>query len=153
MGFSSVAVDAGVVPMHSRILRGQFHRALGREMPDTAKPRILVADDERVIADSLAMILNQSGFDARAVYSGEKAVELAVTFKPEMLIADVIMAGLSGIEAAIRIRALFPQVKILLFSGQAATADLLEKARAQGHEFEILSKPVHPQDLLARLRD
>ena len=121
-------------------------------MPETTKPRILVADDERVIADSLAMILNQSGFDARAVYSGEKAVELAVDFKPEMLIADVIMAGLSGIDAAIRIRALFPQVKILLFSGQAATADLLEKARAQGHEFEILSKPVHPQDLLARLR-
>jgi DNA-binding response OmpR family regulator len=121
-------------------------------MPDTAKPKILVADDERVIADSLAMILNQSGFEARAVYSGEKAVELAVTFKPEMLISDVIMAGLSGIDAAIRIRAQFPQVKILLFSGQAATADLLEKARAQGHEFEILSKPVHPQDLLVRLR-
>ena len=142
----------GVVPMQGSTLRGRFHRALGREMPETAKPRILVADDERVIADSLAMILNQSGFDARAVYSGEKAVELAVTFKPEMLISDVIMAGLSGIEAAIRIRVLFPQVKILLFSGQAATADLLEKARAQGHEFEILSKPVHPQDLLARLR-
>jgi CheY-like chemotaxis protein len=127
--------------------------ALRREMPDTAaKPRIIVADDERVIADTLAMILNQSGFDARAVYSGEKAVELAVDFKPEMLISDVIMAGLSGIDAAIRIRTLFPQIKILLFSGQAATADLLEKARAQGYEFEILSKPVHPQDLLARLR-
>jgi CheY-like chemotaxis protein len=152
MGFSSVAAGAGVVPMHGSTLRGPFHQALEREMPDTAKPRILVADDERVIADSLAMILNQSGFDARAVYSGEKAVELAVAFKPEMLIADVIMAGLSGIDAAIRIRALFPQVKILLFSGQAATADLLEKARAQGHKFEILSKPVHPQDLLARLR-
>ena len=152
MGFSSVAAGAVVVPMHGSTLRGPFHRVLGREMPETAKPRILVADDERVIADSLAMILNQSGFEARAVYSGEKAVELAVTFKPEMLLSDVIMAGLSGIDAAIRIRALFPQVKILLFSGQAATADLLEKARAQGHEFEILSKPVHPQDLLASLR-
>ncbi|MGB7984291.1 MAG: response regulator [Terracidiphilus sp.] len=122
-------------------------------MPESvAKPRILVADDERVIADSLAMILNLSGFEARAVYSGERAVELAAEFKPEMLISDVIMAGLSGIDAAIQIRTLFPQVKILLFSGQAATADLLEKARAQGYEFDILSKPVHPQDLLARLR-
>jgi DNA-binding response OmpR family regulator len=117
-----------------------------------AKPKILVADDERVIADSLAMILNQSGFEARAVYSGERAVELAAEFKPEMLISDVIMAGLSGIDAAIEIRARFPRVKVLLFSGQAATADLLEKARARGYEFEILSKPVHPQDLLARLR-
>jgi DNA-binding response OmpR family regulator len=122
-------------------------------MPDpVAKPRILVADDERVIADSLAMILNHSGFEARAVYSGERAVELAEEFHPEMLISDVIMTGLSGIDAAIQIRSLFPHVKILLFSGQAATADLLEKARAQGYEFDILSKPVHPQDLLARLR-
>ncbi|MGA3069548.1 MAG: response regulator [Terracidiphilus sp.] len=118
----------------------------------TAKPRVLVADDEPVIADTLAMILNQSGFEARAVYSGERALELAVTFAPEMLISDVIMGGLNGIDAAIRIQALLPGIKILLFSGQAATADLLEKARARGYEFEILAKPVHPQDLLKKLR-
>ncbi len=116
------------------------------------KHKVLVADDERVIADTLAMILNQSGFEARAVYSGEKALELASTFEPDMLISDVIMADLNGIDAAIRIRELRPGIKILLFSGQAATADLLEKARAQGYEFEILAKPVHPQDLLSRLR-
>jgi CheY-like chemotaxis protein len=117
-----------------------------------AKHKVLVVDDERVIADTLAMILNQSGFDARAVYSGEKAVELASSFEPDMLISDVIMADLNGIDAAIRIRAVLPSIKILLFSGQAATADLLEKARAKGYEFEILAKPVHPQDLLSRLR-
>jgi DNA-binding response OmpR family regulator len=122
-------------------------------MPENKpKPKVLVADDERVIADTLAMILNQSGFDARAVYSGEKALELTPVFEPDMLISDVIMADLNGIDAAIRIRALRPGIKILLFSGQAATADLLEKARTQGYEFEILAKPVHPQDLLSRLR-
>jgi CheY-like chemotaxis protein len=116
------------------------------------KPKVLVVDDERIIADTLAMILNQSGFEARAVYSGEKALEFAATYAPDMLITDVIMADLNGIDAAIRIRALLPDIKILLFSGQAATADLLEKARAHGYEFEILSKPVHPQDLLSKLR-
>ena len=119
---------------------------------DKAKPRVLVADDERVIADTLAMILNQSGFEARAVYSGEKAIETAATFAPDMFITDVIMADLNGIDAAIRMRELLPRVKILLFSGQAATADLLDKARREGHEFEILAKPVHPQDLLNKLR-
>jgi CheY-like chemotaxis protein len=119
---------------------------------DHVKPKVLVVDDERVIADTLAMILNQSGFQARAVYSGENALEMAATFEPDMLIADVIMADLNGIDAAIKIRAILPRVKILLFSGQAATADLLEKARAQGYEFEILAKPVHPQDLLTKLR-
>lgn len=123
-------------------------------MPENhAKPKVLVVDDERVIADTLAMILNQSGFQASAVYSGEKALELAATMRPDMFISDVIMADLNGIDAAIRIRAMLPGIKILLFSGQAATANLLEKARSQGYEFEILSKPVHPQDLLTRLRD
>ena len=116
------------------------------------KPKVLVADDERVIADTLAIILNQSGFDATAVYTGEKAVETARTLRPDMLISDVIMTDLNGIDAAIRIREMLPACKILLFSGQAATADLLDRARGQGHAFEILAKPVHPQDLLARLR-
>jgi len=122
-------------------------------MPEhSPKPKVLVADDERVIADTLSMILNQSGFEARAVYSGERALELAATFSPDMLISDVIMGDLNGIDTAIQMRALLPKIKILLFSGQAATADLLEKARTQGYEFEILAKPVHPQDLLTRLR-
>ena len=122
-------------------------------MPETkTKPKVLIVDDERVIADTLSMILNQSGFEARAVYSGEGALELARSFAPDMLISDVIMADLNGIDAAIRIRGILPKIKILLFSGQAATADLLEKARAEGYEFDILAKPVHPQDLLAKLR-
>ena len=122
-------------------------------MPENAvRPKVLVVDDERVIADTLAMILNQSGFQARAIYSGEGAVEMSATFEPDMLISDVIMADLNGIDAAIRIRELLPKTKILLFSGQAATADLLDNARKQGYEFEILAKPVHPQDLLNKLR-
>ena len=116
------------------------------------KPKVLVVDDEHVIADTLAIILNQSGFDAAAVYTGTAAVERAKTEKPDLIISDVIMPDMNGIEAAIRIRQILPGCKILLFSGQAATADLLEKARLQGHEFEILAKPVHPQDLLAKLR-
>lgn len=117
-----------------------------------SKPRVLVADDEQVIANTLAIILNQAGFEARAVYSGEKAIDALDTFMPDMLISDVIMTGMTGIEAAIQTRQKLPNCKILLFSGQAATADLLERARAQGHEFEILAKPVHPTDLLAKLR-
>lgn len=118
----------------------------------STKSKILVADDEHVIADTLAIILNQSGFEARAVYSGEQAVETAIQWQPDMLVSDVIMTDLNGVDAAIQIRLALPKCKILLFSGQAATADLLDRARGQGHEFEILAKPVHPKDLLARLR-
>ena len=118
----------------------------------SSRRRVIVVDDERVIADTLAIILNQAGFEARAVFSGEEAIESLDSFEPELLISDVIMPGISGIEAAIIARGKLPNCKILLFSGQAVTSDLLDKARAQGHEFEILAKPVHPTDLLAKLR-
>jgi CheY-like chemotaxis protein len=121
-------------------------------MPETNRPKVLVADDEQVIADTLVSILNRAGFEARAVYSGEKAVEMAQSFQPDMLISDVIMPGINGIEAAIEVRAKLPSCKVLLFSGQAATMGLLEKARAHNYQFEILAKPVHPADLLAKLR-
>ena len=121
-------------------------------MTEKPRPKVLVVDDERVIADTLAIILNQAGYDAGAVYSGTDAVQQATSTRPDLVISDVIMPDMNGIDAAIRIRAALPSCKILLFSGQAATADLLENARQQGHEFEILAKPVHPQDLLAKLK-
>jgi CheY-like chemotaxis protein len=116
------------------------------------RPRVLVVDDEQVIADTLAKILDLNGYDASAVYTGTAAVESARSLRPDLVISDVIMPDMNGIEAAISIRGFLPTCKILLFSGQAATADLLENARAQGHEFEILAKPVHPSDLLAKLK-
>jgi CheY-like chemotaxis protein len=125
---------------------------MAEQKTPNSKLRVLVADDEQVIANTLAIILNQAGFEARAVYSGERAIDALDSFQPDMLISDVIMTGMTGIEAAIQTRAKLPHCKILLFSGQAATADLLERARAQGHEFEILAKPVHPKDLLDKLR-
>jgi CheY-like chemotaxis protein len=119
--------------------------------PIPSKRRVIVVDDERLIANTLATILNNAGYDARAVYSGEQLVELLESFQPEVLIADVVMPGMTGIQAAIATRNKLPKCNILLFSGQAITADLMEQARTQGHEFELLAKPVHPSDLLAKL--
>ena len=117
------------------------------------KPTVLIADDEEVIANSLAMILSKSGFEAHAVYSGEKALEMVQVLKPDILISDVVMSGITGIETGNQNTSDFAIFKILLFSGQAATANLLEKSACRpGHEFEILIKPVHPADLLARIR-
>ncbi len=120
-------------------------------MLSNGKARILVADDETTIANTLARILNASGFEAEAVYSGENAVEAAKALPPDILITDVVMPGINGIEAAIHIRSFAPSCRIILFSGQASTADLLERAEAKGHHFEILTKPVHPQVLLDHL--
>ena len=113
--------------------------------------RVIVLDDEKVIANTLALILNRSGYEACAVYTAEAAVETARKLSPDVLISDVIMRGMTGLEAAMRISQIAPRCRIILFSGQASTADLLEEAKANGHHFELLTKPVHPRTLLEHL--
>ena len=93
---------------------------------------------------------------ARCFTDPIEALAAAQSDAPDLLISDVAMPGLSGVDLAIQMRARHPMCKILLFSGQAGTLDLLENARAQGHDFHLLLKPVHPSELLAKkgiLRD
>jgi CheY-like chemotaxis protein len=115
-------------------------------------PRILVIDDETLIAETVVEILKEEGFEATAVSTGSSAIELAETLRPDIVLSDVIMPGLNGIETGIRIRQIVPGCRIILFSGQAATVDLLEKARQQGHRFDILAKPIRPEQLISVIR-
>lgn len=117
------------------------------------RPVVLVVDDESVIADTLAEILTRSGYRGIPVYDGDSALETALLSPPEMLITDVVLPGMTGIELAITVRRIFPECKIILFSGQASTADLLTSARADGHHFTLLNKPLHPADLLQRVSE
>jgi len=114
--------------------------------------RIIVADDELLIATTLVEILEIGGFDAEAVSDGVAAIERARTIRPDILLSDVQMPNMNGIEAAKKIRGFLPNCRIVLLSGHVETGDLLEQARAEGHEFEILTKPVYPEDLLSALR-
>lgn len=117
-----------------------------------APPKVLIADDERVIADTLSTILSLDGYEARAVYTCRNALEMAAEFQPDILISDVLMSDINGVDAAIEMRKLLPGIRVLLLSGQAATAEMVAKARAQHMGFEVLIKPVHPRDLLEKLR-
>lgn len=112
-----------------------------------AKPRMLVADDERAIADSLAAIFRRRGFDVVAVYSGESAVAEAEAQPPAVLLTDINMIGMNGVDAAIRVSRACPKCRILLFSGYPEFGGLVERAREDGHEFKVLAKPVHPKDV------
>jgi CheY-like chemotaxis protein len=109
---------------------------------------VFVVDDEPVIASSLAAILQMNGFSAKFFTCPLEALAAARSESPDLLISDVAMPGISGIDLAIQMRAQYPNCKILLFSGQAATSDLLESARAQGYDFRLLQKPVHPSEFL-----
>lgn len=115
--------------------------------------RVFVVDDEFIIASTLATILQRNGFDAVSFTDPLEALSAAETQAPDLLITDVVMPGMSGIDLAIAVKKLSPQCKVLLFSGQAATANLLQEARTNGHDFELLSKPIHPTDLLKKIKN
>lgn len=115
--------------------------------------RVLIVDDEHVIADTLALIVNKNGYTARVAYNGEEAVRLAELEPPDILISDVVLGGASGIAAAIEIARIAPGCRVLLISGQAIQPALLEQAQTQDRGFEVLLKPVHPQKLLEKLKD
>ena len=115
-------------------------------------PRILVVDDEKVIADTVVHILNRNGFIAEAAYGGQEAIDRARRHCPEIVLSDVLMPQVDGVEAAIAIREHCPDTRIILFSGQAATVEILARARERGHTFELLPKPIHPTQLIKHLR-
>jgi DNA-binding response OmpR family regulator len=119
-----------------------------RNMPNRI---VLVVDDDAIIADTLAIILNQSGFKATAVHSGEEAVQIAEDLKPVYLISDVHMCGMNGIETALRICEKLPGCRVLLFSGDPDAEAMLPGPRTSGPAFEFLNKPFHPKALLSRM--
>ena len=126
--------------------RREQREADGRECPT-----ILVVDDEETLANTTIEILNMAQFCAFGAYDGQTALELAAKLNPDILLTDVLMPGMNGVELAIAISQLLPKTQILLISGQAGTIDLLEKARLEGYRFELIAKPIHPERLLQRL--
>ena len=118
-----------------------------------AKVRVLVADDEEVIATTLATILELAGYDVCAVYGGEAAVRLMDLFKPDLVITDITMPGVTGVEVAFAARAVLPRCKILLFTGHASLHNLLRASEDEGLSFDLVTKPIRPGDLLAKVQD
>jgi CheY-like chemotaxis protein len=108
--------------------------------------RIFVVDDEEFIAHSLAHILRKEGFDVTAFTNPLNALEHMKLAEPDLLISDVMMPQLSGIELARQTQTLAAECKVLLFS--AAADDLLREAGGEGLGFRLLPKPLHPTALL-----
>lgn len=113
--------------------------------------RIFIVDDEKIIADTLCAILHNSGYDALPFYDAASTLTACAEQHPDFVITDVSMPGMSGVELAVQLKERFPLCGVLLFSGQAGTAELLHAARQRGYEFDLLAKPIHPKDLLAKL--
>ncbi len=136
-------------PQHLAYIRLAGSEAEGRV---AAQPKILVVDDERLLADTTTAILGRAGFIAKTAYDGFGALEVMASFHPDYLLTDIMMPAMNGVELAIAATKMYPTTKIMLFSGQAGISEILEKSKLEGFEFQLLAKPVHPSKLVEGLK-
>jgi CheY-like chemotaxis protein len=118
-----------------------------------ARPRILVVDSEPLLADTLTLILQGHGYDATAVYSGRAALDCCDAAQPQLLITEVTLPDLNGIDLASRIREKFPACKVLLYSGQVGEQWPAEPGSRTRQQFPHLTKPIAPAELLEKVAE
>jgi CheY-like chemotaxis protein len=111
------------------------------------RPVLLIVDDEELIVETLSAILSRANFTVLGACDGASALEIAKVIPPDLLISDVAMPGMNGIELAVSLVCMVPDCRVLLFSGHAQPRDL-EDARKAGFNFPLLAKPVHPRTML-----
>ena len=115
---------------------------------NTAPELVYVVDDDSILALDLAAILRRSGFSARSFSDPTKAVVAAASEFPALLIADVLMPELSGLELAIELRLLCPDCQVLIISGYSCYHTLVDRAYRLGFEIAFLPKPISPAHLI-----
>jgi CheY-like chemotaxis protein len=116
--------------------------------------RVLVVDDDRLVADTLALIFEKNGYHARATYSADEALRVAREFVPNLLLCDVTMPGRDGLALTLDITLEFPSCRIIVLTGfYSNLVSVREQANKMLRPMGILTKPCQPSELLRHASD
>jgi CheY-like chemotaxis protein len=111
--------------------------------------RVLVVDDDRLVADTLALVFGKSGFDARAAYSADQALAFARDFNPHLLLCDVTMPGRDGLTLLRDMTMEQPACRVIMLTGfYSNLKSVREQASKLARPVGILTKPCQPAELL-----
>ncbi|OLC30660.1 MAG: hypothetical protein AUH31_04260 [Armatimonadetes bacterium 13_1_40CM_64_14] len=116
-----------------------------------AATRILVVDDEESIRDLCARVLTRAGYAVKTAASGEDAVSTLAETAFDLLISDIRMPGMSGLEVLERAKTAYPQIRVVLITG-FGTPQILTRGQPPGAD-RILTKPFSPAELLAAVQE
>jgi putative two-component system response regulator len=114
--------------------------------------RILIVDDESAARTALAILLRREGYEVGEASDGASALAACASFRPDLVLLDIMMPGMSGFEVCRRIKAT-PETRltpVVLITGLSATEDRIQGINAGAEDF--LSKPIDVNELLARVR-
>ena len=141
------------VPLRDLIARGIVSPENSKQPDGDSQPNVIVVDDERIIADTLSTILNHNGYSATATYDAKSALELMNTTSPDLVITDVLMPEMNGVDLAIEVRNRVPDCEVILFTGQPQNSEVLRPALDPKNGFSLLVKPLHPSLLLRTISE
>lgn len=136
-----------IVPLHEVPIQD------ASESRDVQRPIILVVDNEVNVADTLSLVMKQSGFVVFTAYDAESAIEMASLVPPDALLSEIVFSRTTGVNLAVAVRCIAPDCKILFLTRSgSASGVLLDEAREMGLDFLEMTKPLHPIELLAQTR-
>lgn len=116
---------------------------------EPATQRVLIVDDDTMVADTLTLIFQKSGWDVRVCYSAKDGLVRAREFRPSLLLCDLIMPGSNGLSLVEDVTRELPACRILVLTGFYANLNAVEKrARELSRPVGILTKPCLPSELL-----
>jgi DNA-binding response OmpR family regulator len=111
--------------------------------------RVLIVDDEHLVADTLTLIFSKCGFDAKAAYSADEAIECAREFSPDLLLCDISMPGKDGVELVRQINEEQPACRILVLTGFYSNLNrVLAESEKLQRPLALMTKPCQPDELL-----
>jgi len=113
---------------------------------------ILVVDDERGVADAAATILKQEGYCALALYNAADAIAMLSKVDVALVLSDVNMPEIDGVDLAMEAQRLCPKTRVLLMSGYETPETIGQRKGCAGCPFQIMAKPFRMHQLLEKIR-
>ncbi|MBL7205533.1 MAG: response regulator [Desulfobacteraceae bacterium] len=113
------------------------------------KTRVLMADDEKEFIQALSERLTLRDYDVTTAFSGEEAIEKVKNYLFDVIILDVLMPGMSGIETLREIKKIKPLVEVIMLTGNATVDSAIEGMKLGA--FDFLLKPCETEELVAKI--
>jgi two-component system response regulator HydG len=118
--------------------------------PRSDKPRVLVVDDEQGILDSLRILLRTEGFDPHTAQGGKQGLEMLTALAPDVVLTDIRMPNVTGVELLTAARAEFPDTPVILMTAQATLQSAIAAVKEGAYDY--IQKPFKNDELVASLR-
>jgi two-component system, OmpR family, response regulator len=120
------------------------------QAPERLAVRVLVVDDERSLTELVTMALKYEGWDARSAATGNEAVQTVRRWRPDVVVLDVMLPDLDGLELMRRVREEVPDVPVLFLTARDSVEDRIAGITAGGDDY--VTKPFSLEEVVARLR-